>query len=406
MKIRFFSWPEMFIAALVTALTTLSLGCATPKEAQGASSVSQQKAENLVHFDVASCQKPSGIVSEVTNGETILGGMLSVQPAILECFVSPENRQGNQNIDVKLTTSVSSEAVFHEVEGENLSPAGVACIESALAPLQFQLRASGTAVRTASISISFPSNSPQVVFGINDISDLIGHVRLAIGKACHCYAPMEHSGIAEISMVLTVSVKQPAKISLSGNNRRIHEMATCLELELSKLNLQASRGGLVLERVPLQFINSKAEDFPPEAKPELVFLHTDGLRTHNASILALRLGEKMQAEAAYNQLSSKHKARPTSASARDLNTSCANLTKANEAWVLAIETQFNLDKRIADISARLRSNDARWEAVANRASDIVPESRAALVEAQKTLEANKNACQRKMPLAPQPSKRR
>jgi len=391
MKIHFFSWVGMLVAAWVVS----SWGCATPQAAL-APSVSQQKVENLVHLDVASCQKPSGMASEVTNHETILGGMLSVQPAVLECFVSPKNRKGSQNINVKLSTSVSSEKLLHEVEGENLSAEGVACIESALAPLQFPLLAKGEAEQAASISINYPANSPQVVFGLNEVSDVIGHIRLVIGKACHCYSPMENTGIAEISMALTVSPKQPAKISLLGNNPNIHEMATCLSAEIVKLNLQASRGELVLERVPLQFVNTKAESFAPEAKPELLFLHADGLRTQNASVLALRLGEKRQAEVAYNQLASKYKSRPSSVPLRDLSNSCTSLNKANEAWVSAMEAQFNLDKRVADIAARLRSNDARWEAVGNRASDIVLESRAALVEAQKILDSDKNACQKKI----------
>ncbi|MCL2625582.1 MAG: hypothetical protein FWD46_02025 [Cystobacterineae bacterium] len=407
MKTHFFSWAGVLVAASMV----LSLGCASQKAAKSAPAVSQQKVENLVHFDVASCQKPSGMVSGITNEEIILGGMLSVQPAILECFVPPQNRQDNQNIQVKLAASVGSQTTLYKVEGENLSPSGISCIESALASLQFQLLPSEETKPSASIAINYPANSPQVVFGISEASDAVGHVRLAIGQACHCFAPMENMGIAEISMALTVAPKRPAKISLSSNNPSIQEMAACLTEEISKLQLQASRGELVLERVPLQFINSKAKDFPIEAKPELLFLHADGLRTQNASLLALRSGEKTQASAIYHQLASKYKARPNSVSVRDLNTSCENLVKADEAWVAAIEAQFELDKRVADIAAQLRSADARWEAAANAASNIVPESRTALVEAQKTLSSDKNTCSKKtlstpQPLKSKPSKRR
>ncbi|MCL2178020.1 MAG: hypothetical protein FWC28_08955 [Proteobacteria bacterium] len=401
MKTRFLNWTGM----LLVAPMVLSASCASQKTAQGTPSISRQKVENLVHFDVASCQKPSGLVSEITNEESIFGGILSVQPAILECFVPPQNRQGNQNTHVKLSTSVSSQTTLHTVQGENLSPSGVACIEAALAPLQFQQLPPEETERVASIVINYPANSPQVTFGISEVSDVVGHVRLAIGKACHCFASMKNVGIAEVSMALTVSTRQPAKISLTSNNPNNNAIIACLMPEISKLKLQASRGELVLERVPLQFINSTVKDFPAEARLELQFLHADGLRTQNASIHALRSGERVQASTIYNQLLSKHKARLSTAP-KDLNISCETLMKADEAWVATIEEKFELDKRIADIAARLRSVDSRWEAAANAASNTVPESRNNLVEAQKTLAFNKNACAKKTPSILQPSKRR
>jgi len=388
------------MATLVTAWMLCLCGC-TAQQAAHRAWVSRQAIENLVHFDVASCQKPSGLVSKVTNSETILGGMLWAQPAILECLVPPKNRRGPEDSFVQLATFVDDTGVLHEVNGENLSPEGVACIQSALAPLQFQLLPPGKEKQTARMAIHYPRHSPQVTFGLNEVSDVMGHIRLALAKACHCYAPLESVGIAEVSLELTVYEGQPAHIFLSGNNP---DMVECLTLAIEKLELQALQGGRVLERAPLQFIHSRQEVFPDEARLELLLVHADGLLAQNASVLAVRLGERREALSSYQKLSSPYKARPALAFAPAFDTLCARLNEANAAWVLALETQLQLHKRIADMAAKLRSQNALWEDAATQASEVALKAHAAVAQAQQALAADKEACQKKMSFVPRPFK--
>src|SRR6476659_8436848 len=83
----------------------------------------QQRVENIVPFDVASCSAPK-LAAPPANAEAMSGALRLLRPAVLECLTDAKAR-GGADANVTLTAADGKVAVSG-IEG-----AGKACIEKA-----------------------------------------------------------------------------------------------------------------------------------------------------------------------------------------------------------------------------------------------------------------------------------
>ncbi|MGQ0505162.1 MAG: hypothetical protein ACT4TC_07550, partial [Myxococcaceae bacterium] len=117
-------------AAAVAAMGLLA-GCATTGSASsGGEKSERQKITNQSYFDLANCSPRTVEVPKPASKESIIGYLVSARPEVMECMVDPANRGPAKDTKAVITATVSDTGVAYDVQGENLTPAGIGCIKS------------------------------------------------------------------------------------------------------------------------------------------------------------------------------------------------------------------------------------------------------------------------------------
>jgi hypothetical protein len=311
---------------LLTAAAVALASCATLGGASGEKKGGPEKVAliNIIPFDIAACSARTLELSPLT-GEVLYGALLSLDPAIQECFLDPKTYDGTELKDNALRATVAA-AVSFEVLGTGLSPAGKECLMATARKLAIKpLEASAKPV-TVDVPVG-PASKP-VAFGLNNGSDAVGTIRLAQPAFCPCYAELGTRPAPVMELELVLSKTQPAQVTIKPN-----EVPTISACVLEKVKaLQFPAADLTL---PYKFLlkNAYATGPTPGIQPELEFQQLEGIRAQKTADVLVNVGRYVSATNTYGDLVTRYKANPKGniGLIKELRTKCAAVVAADEA---------------------------------------------------------------------------
>lgn len=358
------------------AATLCLAACATPSatekkdEATPATPLTeQQKVVNIVPFDVATCFPSKPLLPSPPNAEAVAGALRGARPSVLECLVNPSTHGAATETLVTLNG--------HAVTGKNLEPNGKTCVEQVMAKLELPQSAPEAQVEVR-------SSSAGVKLGVNPASDVAGAIRLAQGGWCECY---EGAMPATLTLTVHVTPGAPTKVTTDAAGA----LATCLTNKVQALPLNAPTE----TQLPytFMFVDSRAETETAGAVPELQFLQLDAIRSRRSAESALAVGRRIAAVGTYDGLVARYNAakKPFSM-VKELSARCADLVKADDALVAALEQQAKLDQHTAELAGGFAAKDPQWKNAQDAANGQAQATQAEVVKVKAARESDAKVC--------------
>jgi hypothetical protein len=366
--------------SLVTTIGTLALvACAAKQQTAGsAPKMEQQQIKNIWQFDLASCFPKTWALPEPATRESTIGFLVGQRPGVLECFVDPKNRGPEKITRVAVDTTVSETGVEHKVSGDNLTPAGISCVKGVLDKalgLKPQPKGVAPAVGHAEF-VHTGGVTPTVNFGINEASDDVGTIRLAVQGWCECFTDWKDAVPYKLLAKLEVKkgavpegvdggVAAPPTIDVNfdpGANPAADKVAACLKPKIASVHFDVRSADLKFP-YPFVTINTSVTDDLPDEPDDVNFLQLDGARAQLAAEVAVAQGAQRDVADVWNKLVEKYNKTHSAALVPELKRRCAALLTADDAWAAAIQSQLTLEKHTVDLVAKLKEqnpNDTGW----------------------------------------------
>ncbi|MGZ5959052.1 MAG: hypothetical protein ACXWLI_11605, partial [Myxococcaceae bacterium] len=270
----------LFIAVFV-------LACAGGQSAGGASAAERERVVNLVPFDLATCFPPKLDLGKTANEYTLQAAFRAARPAIGECLADGKVQNPAAATKGKATIAMDASGTKVTVAAEGLKPAAVSCIENAV---RAQLAGVSLPAGAKPLTLDAPierDTASMVRMGINESSDVVGAIRLALPQWCSCFeslrtqAPPELVGpvvlvrpdIAQYADRMKLadggsSSKDPVQPALTATEPSGAAAATCVNGQIAKLQFKTTPEQLT---VPMQIllVNSSATQGFAASSPPL-----------------------------------------------------------------------------------------------------------------------------------------
>jgi hypothetical protein len=397
--------------ALLTVLALSAVACAaeqadTKANAPAGPKTEAQQTANLVHFDLGVISAaPPAITGKITS-EVLTGVELAARPAVMECLVDPKNRGADKKTKVVIDASLGDAGVDHKVSGENLTPAGTACIEGALKRFT-QASAALTAKNAvgpvkSQIAVEHTvGQSPAVVSGGNDASEIAGAIRLALPSWGECFADWKSAPPRMLKAQIKVNKPNPAAATTTPAEVKFDpttdaaagKVASCLEGKLKALSVKAPSTEFVSLPFPFRFVHSGISDALPDASPELAFTQLDLMRARRAAEAAVAFGERKAASGAYEDLVKRFKAKEKpEVTVAALKDGCAALLAADDKLIGAVEKQASTEESTNKFATEQKAKDASWGDAANAAAAKLAEAQKDLATFKEVRKQDEGAC--------------
>jgi hypothetical protein len=341
---------------MALAGTAWLAGCAGSK---GPAETAKYKIENFRTFDLASCQaRPIDIAP---NPEGITAGLLSVGPALHECFVDPASRAGGE-VNAHLKATLGAPPTF-EVTGAGVSEAGKACLIAAAKRLTWPAPAEGAPPASGEIRVS--PNGPPVEFGKNVASDAVATIRLATSSVCECLLDLGTAPAPYVTAQVVLSATAPAAVTvLPASNAA----GPCLTKKLL---------ALALPKEPVQFeyqflfMNSRARATTDAAPATLQNLQWEGIREQAVADVTAVSGKRVDLATKYVALAKSFNARPDMKRYPDVRAKCLELVDTDGAWVEALGWLSTVgEKSLALVRAEKAKDAATWAPLEERLTSV------------------------------------
>ncbi len=396
------------VSFLAVCATTSSSG-GQGGQASGPTEESQQ-IKNIAHFDVGTCFAVSPEVSAPVVKESVLAVQVSARPLVMECLVDPASRAGAPVTKVTVESTFASGAFGHKATGENLTADGEKCIVDALTRYT-QAKVAG-AENAAPVSNAFDyqhdvNQDPAVVMGINEISDLVGSIRVATPSWCDCFEPLKETvpgpipmkvdlkrGAADGGSAITVvaSVDQALADGGAGVDGAVSQ---CLIGKLQALPFSTMKSQQDIFPYFFIFTNFEARGDQQVADLNVRFTQLDLQRGQRTADRLLSFAKLNAAAAGYTELVNKYKAKPASVTRTQLVTRCNAMVKTDEDYVAVLRDL----KAVADLQLttvqELRKADPMYPVeVEEHTTKEVATTAADLTASEQTLTNDKAICTR------------
>lgn len=410
---------NLVIAALAGGIVA---GCQTTSSATGPAAApppqeTRQPIRNIAHFDIGTCFAAPPELSAPMTKEQVLAVQLSARPLVMECLVDPASRAEGPKTQVNLTSAWTDGAMTHRVTGENLTADGERCVVEALEKYTQALilkpteghpgPAGGASPVENAFSYAHDVNRDVAVkLGINELSDLVASIRLAMPGWCDCYQPVQaqvppsfltqvvttqrkaaEGKAAEVDVAVEVDPKAPP----SGVPGPVVE---CLLGKVRQHPLPVRSAKNVF---PYAFIHTNFEARSDEAITDPL-LRLDQLELERTQRLADRLAAYASVNAAaasYQHLVNQYRAKPASVKRPQLQARCAAMVSGDEAYLKVLREL----KAVADLQVSIvqgiRAKDASYpEAVEAHTLKAQSEAAENLKAAEETLKSDQGICAR------------
>lgn len=386
--------------ALLALVLAVLCGCATPTSSASPSPdakkaeplVERQKIANISHFDVGSCTAPAPALPEPLNTEGVIGALVLARPSVLECFVDPKSRAAAPESAAAVKATVSETGAAYEVSGTNLTPAGTACIQAALAKLPFKPLAKGEAAVVGNAEFRHGGTSPAVKLGVNAASDVAAAIRLAAPAWCDCWTALGTNAPPSFKANLKLVKGKPPEVTFDPTaDAAATGVIACVTPKLAALPFAPVENELTVH-YPFLLVNSSASQESPDAQPELQFIQLDLIRAQRAADVAVKIGARTNALKTYDALVAKYKAKPDPKLVKDLKEKCAAMVKSDDDWIAALKGQGDVDARSQALAAALKVKDARWTDAEAAAQTQVAASATDVKKAQDIRAADEAVC--------------
>lgn len=393
----------------VCATTTSSSG---GQGGQPGPTQESQQIKNIAHFDVGTCFAAAPEVSAPVVKESVLAVQVSARPLVLECLVNPASRAGAPVTKVTVESTFAAGAFSHKATGENLTADGEKCIVDALTRYT-QAKVAGTE-NAAPVSNSFDyqhdvNQDPSVVMGINEISDLVGAIRVATPTWCDCFEPVKETVPSPIPVKVdvkkaagaadagsTITVAASVDQALADGGAGVDEtLSQCLIGKIQALPFSTMKSQQDIFPYFFIFTNFEARGDQQVADLNVRFTQLDLQRGQRTADRLLSFAKLNGAAASYTELVNKYKAKPASVTRTQLVTRCNAMVKADEEYVAVLRDL----KAVADLQLttvqELRKADPMYPAeVEEHTVKEVATTTSDLTASEQTLTNDKAICTR------------
>ena len=361
---------------LAVALPACAADQADPKSpAKDQSKAEQQKIAAVGYFDLGTLAVSPPAIPARVNKEVLTGVEVLVRPYVMECLVDPRNRGADKQTTVVVDGSLVDAGVEHKITGQNLTPAGTACIDGALK--RWTAAIPGLNARAASGPVQshvefqhLVGTSPAVTLGLNDASDLAAGVRLAVPGWGDCFA--EWKAAAPRALQVSIKVTRPAgtppaqvspadAIFEAAGDAAADKVAACLKTKLLALKVKTPATESLTVPFTFRFVHSGVADALPVAAPEVQFAQLDLTRGRRAAEVAISLGDRMVAVGSYDGAVKgyKEKAKPE-VTVKELKEKCAALLAADDKVIEALRRQHAVEETTHRFATEQRAKDPSW----------------------------------------------
>lgn len=370
------------LLALAGCATTSPGPSGSPEKSAAPSGGPQKLAiTNVIPFDVASCG-PRELTLTPMTAEVLTGAMLSMTPAIQECFVDLQNRDG-QPFDLKGKITVAESGASIEVTGLGASPTGKACVEAAYQKLALQPLAAGSKPVAAEIPLAA---GPQTVrVGDNVANDVAGKLRLAQPSMCECYAKLGQKPAPMLKAEVEVGAEGAVKVNLGSTD----ELATCLTGKLQALKLGDAQAKL---NWPLLLKNSYANELEASAPAALRFQQLDGMRAQRTADVLIAAGQRVAAALDFDALAQKYKKKPSKAILDEVKLKCADVVAGDDKQLAAVKSLVSVLQDSQKLVAEEKAKDPQWAQVEPALAQQLTSSTAEAVRVEEQKKSDLNAC--------------
>lgn len=375
------------------ALSIVLAGCATTSSGSPASSspstpskagsgeTKKMAITNVIPFDVASCGPRALTLSPLTT-EVLTGAMLSMTPAVQECFIDLQARDG-QPFDLKAKLTVADSGVTIELNGLGASPSGKACVEAAYKKLPLQALPAGSKPVVAEIPVG--ASSQMVRVGDNAANDIAGKLRLAQPSMCECYAKLGLKPLPLLKADVEVTTDGSAKVNLNSSD----ELATCLQGKLQAIKFAQTATKLSW---PLLLKNTYANELEASAPAALRFQQLDGMRAQRTADILIASGQRVAAAIAYDELAQKYKKKPAKGLLEELKVKCAEVAQGDDKQMAAVKSLVSVLEESQKLVAGEKAKDAQWAQVEQALTQQLTSSTAEVVRIEEQKKSDLNAC--------------
>ncbi len=375
-----------------------------PGSSAAAPVTDRQRIVQAGYFDVGTLTAtPPAIPAQVD--KQVLGGVEMVaRPLVIECVVDPQNRGPEKVTKIVVDASLTDAGVDHKVSGQNLTPAGITCITSALG--KFTGASAGLNAKSAAdkggVSVHLEvthtvGESPSVVLGTSEASDVSAAIRLALPSWGECLADWKSA--APRSLKATIKVTKPKAAAADVTPTEVtfepagdptaDKVAACLKTKVMALKLKTPKEDSLTVPHTFRFVHSGIPDVVlPGATPDVELPQIDVQRLR-------REAERTIVDAERNQLSNSYNATVTAykASAKDpkapkvelteLVNKCKALLAADDKLIETLQKVAEGEDIAHKYIAEQNAKDPSWAPIEQTAARQ-------LAEAQKTVESMKN----------------
>jgi len=382
------------------------LGCAGGQTAgAAAASTERQKVVNLVPFDFSTCSPAKLDLGKTANEYTPQAAFRASRPAIMECLADARNLKPSGPTKGTVSIVIDQSGSTVKVNGDGVPPATQACIEKAV-----RTELGNLALRPGAKPVNFEGPFDQdpasaVRFGVNESSDALGTIRLALPQMCSCFEPARTQAPAPLKgnvQIVREPKSRPADggtvsptgvtSTLLGTDPAGGPVASCLNPRIEALALKTTSDTLTFP-AELLLVNSNATaDMVSTAVPQIQFSQLDGVRELRQAEAYAALTRRQQVADTYDDLVGRYQTgskskdpkqrKAANALVKDLTTTCAALVKADDEFTAALEVEKSVEQRALDLAQSLKAKDPSW-ADAERAST------AAVAETQKQIDSSK-----------------
>lgn len=371
----------------IAAVFTLSLiACAERPPAKAPSQdqpkTERQRVASTGYFDVATLSNVPPAIPARVNKEVLTGVEVAARAHVLECLVDPKSRGPEKNTSVVVDASLGDAGVVHEVSGQNLTPAGVACVEGVLS--RWTSAVPGLDAKAASGPVQshvefqhVEGTSPAVKLGVSEASDVAAAVRLALPSWGECFTDWKTTPPRPLKASIEVrrpAGTPPAQVApsevafASTSDPTADKVAACLKGKILALQVKTPTAESLALPYAFHFVHSGIRELLPGAAPEVQFVELDLQRGRSSAEAAIAVGERAEAVKTYDAAVAAYKANAKPAvTVKELKDKCAALLAADDKVIEALKKQKAVEDTTHRFAAEQKANDPSW-AEAERAA--------------------------------------
>ncbi len=403
----------LFIAVFV-------LACAGGQSAGGASAAERERVVNLVPFDLATCFPPKLDLGKTANEYTLQAAFRAARPAIGECLADGKAQNPAAATKGKATIAMDASGTKVTVAAEGLKPAATSCIENAV---RAQLAGVSLPAGAKPLTLDAPierDTASMVRMGINESSDVVGAIRLALPQWCSCFESLRTQAPPELAgpvLLLRPDIaqyadrrkladggslsKETVQPALTATEPSGATAASCVNGQISKLQFKITPEQL---NVPVQILllNSGASGFAAGSPPLMQFAQLDVVREQRQADAFAALARRQNVANAYDAQVQTYQAAAASkdvnkrksagAMVKDLKTGCAQLVKADDTYTKALEDESAVEQQALTLAQTLKAKDPSWADAEKAAQGAVADTQKQIDAAKQLRAANEKAC--------------
>ena len=350
----------------ICAVSVLGLfACVTQKKSEKKNEVEPEAILTLAYFDIAVCGAGGVPPSSPVTTDALTGYLYSLEPWVQECLVDGRNRKESSLTQVSVEAKVTDKGAQLRAIGDNLSPSGVTCIQKSLERLAKipSLPAHTTPV-VAKVSFTHDrERQPSLAPGGTEAVAFATRVRLSMPQWCVCFEPWKRHTPRALHADLDVRPQAPVPVDAQmelTNNSTADDISTCVKRKIEAMEVPASTPGPFKVSYPIYFIHSSVAETLMGSPPDIQIVQLDTVARRRRAEVSARVSRRNQAAAKHDAIAKKVKPGRKIAKSSELEEICAELVKADEAWVAATSQLLEIEEEAAAVTADLKNKDAKW----------------------------------------------